>query len=141
MRRTAVSVLALLILTACGAAQSYRLPVAAHKAYDTFAPIASVAQAKGLRVAELDSSVHVELDETMWVYYTVQNDKYNMVLHLIKEEAVPESERKDKFAWAKKEADAIWKEAMKAYQQTTAPVIIREGDSEGKKGFEINVNL
>jgi hypothetical protein len=101
----------LLILTAgCGSFKTYRLPVGVANARATFPAIKYVAQSMSLQVAEFGDAVHVRLDETAWVYYSIQNDEYNMVLHI--DDDLGDSGRETKFSDVKLRAEEIWNAAM-----------------------------
>jgi hypothetical protein len=94
----------------CGSFKTYRLPVGVANARATFPAIKYVARSMGLQVAEFEDAIHVRLDETAWVYYSVQNDEYNMVLHI--DSKLSESGRETKFSDVKLRAEEIWNAAM-----------------------------
>ena len=100
----------LALAVGCGAFMTYRLPVGVANARATFPAIKYVARSMGLQVAEFEDAVHVRLDETAWVYYSVQNDEYTMVLHI--DNDLGESGRETKFSDVKLRAEEIWNAAM-----------------------------
>ena len=102
--------LAFLMACGCGSFKTYRLPVGVANARATFPAIKYVAQSMGLQVAEFEDAVHVRLDETAWVYYSIQNDEYNMVLHI--DNDLSESGRETKFSDVKMRAEEIWNAAI-----------------------------
>ena len=102
--------LLLVLVIGCGSFKTYRLPVGVANARATFPAIKYVAQSMGLQVAEFEDAVHVRLDETAWVYYSIQNDEYNMVLHI--DNDLSESGRETKFSDVKTRAEEIWNAAM-----------------------------
>jgi hypothetical protein len=102
--------LLLALAVGCGSFMTYRLPVGVANARATFPAIKYVAQSMGLQVAEFEDAVHVRLDETAWVYYSVQNDEYAMVLHI--DDDLSESGRETKFSDVKLRAEEIWNAAM-----------------------------
>ena len=89
--------LLLTLAVGCGSFKTYRLPVGVANARATFPAIKYVAQSMGL-------------DETAWVYYSIQNDEYNMVLHI--DDDLGESGRETKFPDVKLRAQEIWNAAM-----------------------------
>ncbi len=105
-----VAGLFLVLVAGCGSFRTYRLPVGVANARATFPAIKYVAQSMGLQVAEFEDAVHVRLDETAWVYYSIQNDEYNMVLHI--DNDLSESGRETKFSDVKTRAEEIWNAAM-----------------------------
>lgn len=105
-----IAALVLTLALGCGSFLSYRLPVGAANARATFPAIKYVAQSMGLQVAEFEDAVHVRLDETAWVYYSIQNDEYNMVLHI--DDDLSESGRETKFSDVKLRGQEIWNAAM-----------------------------
>lgn len=102
--------LLLMLAIGCGSFKTYRLPVGVANARATFPAIKYVAQNMGLQVAEFEDAVHVRLDETAWVYYSIQNDEYNMVLHI--DDDLSESGRETKFSDVKLRAEEIWNAAV-----------------------------
>lgn len=94
-------------LSGCGAAKSYRLPMAAAQASSTFAPLASCAQARGHEFAEHPDSLNVKFDDATWVQFMIQNDAYNMVI-VVDDKVVPAAELDARFGAAKAEGDAMW---------------------------------
>ena len=94
----------------CGSFKTYRLPVGVANARATFPAIKYVSQSMGLQVAEFEDAIHVRLDETAWVYYSIQNDEYTMVLHI--DSDLSESGRETKFSDLKLRAEEIWNAAM-----------------------------
>ena len=105
-----VAGLLVVLVAGCGSFKTYRLPVGVANARATFPAIKYVAQSMGLQVAEFEDAVHVRLDETAWVYYSIQNDEYNMVLHI--DGKLEESGRETKFLDVKTRAEEIWNAAM-----------------------------
>jgi len=102
--------LLLTLAVGCGSFKTYRLPVGVVNARATFPAIKYVAKSMGLQVAELEDALHVRLDETAWVYYSIQNDEYNMVLHI--DDDLGESERETKFSSIRLRAEEVWNAAM-----------------------------
>ena len=102
--------LGLALALGCGSFKTYRLPVGVANARATFPAILYVAQSMGLQVAEFEDAIHVRLDETAWVYYSIQNDEYNMVLHI--DDDLGESGSETKFSDVKLRAEGIWNAAM-----------------------------
>ncbi len=105
-----VAGLLLALIVGCGSFKTYRLPVGVANARATFPAIKYVAKGMSLQVAEFEDAVHVRLDETAWVYYSIQNDEYNMVLHI--DNDLSESGRETKFSDVKTRAEEIWNAAM-----------------------------
>jgi hypothetical protein len=98
------------LVVGCGSFRTYRLPVGVANARATFPAIKYVARSMGLQVAECEDAVHVRLDETAWVYYSIQNDEYNLVLHI--DDDLSESGRETKFSDIKIRAEEIWNVAV-----------------------------
>ena len=114
-----VAGLLLVLMIGCGSFKTYRLPVGVANARATFPAIKYVAQSMGLQVAEFEDAMHVRLDETAWVYYSIQNDEYNMVLHI--DNDLSESGRETKFSDVKTRAEEIWNAAMEVKGVAPAP--------------------
>jgi hypothetical protein len=112
-----VAGLLLVFAIGCGSFRTYRLPVGVANARATFPAIKYMARSMGLEVAESEDAVHVRLDETAWVYYSIQNDEYDMVLHIDDDLSGPECEAK--FKEVKKRAEEIWNAAVEI--KGTAP--------------------
>ena len=110
MIRIPLCLMILLWAVGCGSFLTYRLPVGVANAQATFPAIKYVARNMGLQVAEFEDAIHVRLDETAWVYYSIQNDEYNMVLHI--DDDLGETERETKFSDVKLRAEEIWNAAM-----------------------------
>lgn len=110
LRSLAVAGIFALTLSACGTYKTYRLPVAAHEAPATFAPIASAADELGLEYAELPTAINVRYDPHTWIYFTIQNDAYNMVIAVGDE--VPSDQAPARAAAAKQKGDELWALAM-----------------------------
>jgi len=94
-------------LAACGAARSYRMPIDASQARETFSPIATCAERKGLMISEHPDSIHVKYDETAWIQYMIQNEQYNMVL-IVDDKAVTGADLEAKFTEAQKVGDELY---------------------------------
>ncbi len=141
MRRAAMGAFLLVACaaSACAPAKTFRLPLSPLDAHPTFAPIASVASQRGLVYAEFDDGVHVRLDDVTWAYFIVQGDEYNLVITLDRKR-VPEDQREEKFAWAKKDADAIWHEAMALMRETHVPTVAPSVPAS-PPSTNVNVNI
>jgi hypothetical protein len=92
--------------------QTHRLDVPASGAVYTFPGIARVATGMGHQVVRYDDSVHVQLDERTWIYYTIQLNEYNLVIQLDTEGLSP-SAQSATFDSAKTKAHQIFTLARK----------------------------
>ena len=108
-----------LVSSACVAARSYRLPLDAVSARDTFAPIAMVAGELGHEKVEHPDAIHVRYDEVTWIQFTIQNQHYNMVV-VVDDNVVPPSELDAHFADARIRGDEIWKRALASMHEADA---------------------
>lgn len=122
-------------LAACGAWKSYRLPLDAYKAHDTFAPIAAVAGQEGLQAIEHPDSINVQYDDATWIQFMVQNDQYNMVI-LVDDKKVPPAELDKRFADAKAKGDEIWEKALATMGKTNAAM----GGGDSSVTVNVTVN-
>jgi len=120
--RILIATLALALLaSACGTARSYRLPLDAMQARDTFAPIAAVAGEMGYQNTEHPDSINVQVDDATWIQFMVQEPQYNMVV-IVDDKAVPPSELDQRFWDAKAKGDEIWKRALATMQKTDVAI-------------------
>ena len=111
----------MMALLGCAATQSYRLPLDAHLARLTFAPLVSVAQSMGLQCAEFPDSINVRYDETTWIQYMIQNSQFNMVI-VVDDKVVPQEKLQAQFADAKTKGDEIWAKAIDAAREVNGAV-------------------
>jgi hypothetical protein len=68
------------VLSACAAASSYRLPINGAEAPRYFQPIGVCAGEAGLTSIQHPSSVNVKYNDSVWIQYMVQGEAYNMVV-------------------------------------------------------------
>lgn len=111
---------AAMMVSACGTARSYRLPLAAAQARVTFSPIAACADQRELQYSEHPDSIHVKTDEVSWVQYMVQNDAYNMVV-IVDDSKVGAEVLEAKFTATKKVGDEVYQCAM-GHARADAPI-------------------
>ncbi len=112
---------AAMMVSACGTARSYRLPLAGHEAHKTFSPIAACADQRSMEYSEHPESIHVKTDEVSWVQYMVQNDAYNMVVIVDDKKVAAGEALEAKFTATKKIGDEIYQCAM-GHAHAEAPI-------------------